>query len=66
MLLKEFPLKDNTQSIADYAETVAKAQLKKDSEHIRNLPTDGHDKWYWYNQDLAKDLLKEVDPLVEE
>jgi len=39
----------------------AKAQLKKVAEHLKNLPTDGHDKWYWYHQDLAKALLKEID-----
>lgn len=39
---------------------VAKAQLRKVAEHIKNLPTDGHDKWYFYNQDLAESLLKEV------
>ncbi len=34
MLLKEYPVQDNTQSIAEYAETVAKAQLKKVVEAV--------------------------------
>ena len=38
----------------------AKAQLKKVAEWIKALPTDGHDKWYWYHQDLAQAILKEV------
>jgi hypothetical protein len=40
---------------------IAKEQLKKVAEHIKTLPTDGHDKWYWYHQDLAESLLKECD-----
>lgn len=43
ILLKEYPVMDNTQSVADYAETVAKAQLKKmvewgdgDCEHLES------------------------------
>ena len=44
----------------EYDRQVAKAQLKKVAEHIKNLPTDGWDKWYFYNQDLARALLEEV------
>ncbi len=40
---------------------VAKAQLKKVANHIRDLPTDGHDKWYYYHQDLAEVIEKECD-----
>ena len=29
MLLKEYPVMDDTQSVADYAQTVAHAQLKQ-------------------------------------
>lgn len=36
MLLKEYPLMDSTQSIADYAETVAEAQLKKAMEWLNS------------------------------
>ena len=39
----------------------AKEQLKRVAEHIKNLSTDGHDKWYWYHQDLANALLKECE-----
>ena len=39
---------------------VAKAQLRKVAEWIKNQPTDGWDKWYFYNKDLAQSLLKEI------
>lgn len=39
----------------------AKAQPKKVANWLKNLPTDGHDKWYWYHQDLAEQLLKECE-----
>lgn len=39
----------------------ATAQLKKIANWLENLPTDGHDKWYWYHQDLAKQLLRECE-----
>ena len=42
-------------------EAGAKAQLKKVANHIRDLPTDGHDKWYYYHQDLAEVIEKECD-----
>ncbi len=45
MLLKEYPVKDNTQSVADYALTVAKAQLEQVvkwmSAHGYQCPDDG-------------------------
>ena len=41
--------------------TIAKAKLKKVANHIRDLPTDGHDKWYYYHQDLAEVIEKECD-----
>jgi len=40
---------------------IAKAQVKKVAEHIKNLPTDGQDKWYWYHQGLAKMLLEGIE-----
>ena len=39
----------------------AKAQLKKVVRWLQHLPTDGHDKWYWYHQDLANRIIKELD-----
>lgn len=36
------------------------AQLKKVADYIENQPTDGHDKWYFYNKDLAKSLREEA------
>jgi len=30
---------------------IARAAVKRIAEHIKNLPTAGHDKWYFYNQD---------------
>ena len=38
-----------------------KAQLKKVARWLEELPTDGHDKWYFYHKDLAKLLLKEAE-----
>ena len=40
---------------------IAKAQLMKVANHIRDLPTDGHDKWYYYHQDLAEVIEKECE-----
>lgn len=48
------------EHINGFAHEVAKAQLKKVAEHIKNLPTDGHDKWYYYHQELARSILDEV------
>jgi len=36
---------------------VAKAQLAKIAKWIRERPTDGWDKWHFYNIDLAQNLL---------
>lgn len=39
----------------------AEAQLKKLAEWIKNRPTDGWDKWHFYNKDLAEAILKEAE-----
>jgi len=33
-----------------------KEVVKEIAIYIRQLPTDGHDKWYFYHQDLAVDI----------
>ena len=39
---------------------LVKEQLKKVVEWLENLPTDGHDKWYYYHKELARRILKEI------
>ena len=43
-----------------YPHIVALAQLKKVVEWLEGLPTDGHDKWYFYHRDLADMIKKEA------
>ena len=40
---------------------IAEAQVKKVAKYISELPTDGHDKWYFYHQTLVKSLLDGVE-----
>ena len=37
-----------------------KEQLKKVVEWLEGLSTDGHDKWFFYNRDLAQMIKKEA------
>lgn len=53
--------KSGSNDVADLVDSTAKAQVKNIAEWLVDLPTDGYDKWYFYHQDLAKDLLKEVE-----
>ena len=52
---------DNHPDLLSLIKEANKVLLKKIAEHIKNLPTDGHDKWYFYNQELAESLLEETE-----
>jgi len=58
MLLKEYPVMDNTQNVADYAETVAKAQLKKVVEML--LPNSDFTKAMVWANSSAENTVRYV------
>jgi len=64
MLLREYPVMDNTQGVADYAETVARAQLKKVIEYLQarsfSFQPEGESAVWVISCDLQA-LLKEVE-----
>ena len=54
-------LLETPTTVDELVEETAKRQLKKAAEWLRDLPTDGWDKWHFYHKDLAGIILKELE-----
>ena len=56
-----YTIEEATGILNNAGRDIAYTQLIKIAKWIRERPTDGWDKWHFYNKDLAETLLKECE-----